>query len=281
LWPLIEELSNKKKKKDKQNRNKKREERGKMSTDVNCRLIIYDLKEEMVCYEEPKVFDTSQLAISSRGNYIAVMSRTLLKIYRLIGRRPHPIETYSLTRSSTCLAFHPVETIVAVGDNKGQISFYHFSKEESSGSSNPLKTVFHWHAHRVTCLAFSQDGSYMISGGEEAVLVIWQLATGHKQFLPRLGGTINTLSISDDQSLYAMSLADNSVHVISSANLKPTYSIQGVKYDDHRSSKKLVLMIDPRTHSAVLNERSGSLQFYNLKTDAQIMEVSKTGPSAS
>ena len=237
-------------------------------------MIIYDLKEERVCHEEPDVFDNSQLAISPRGDHIAVMSRTLLKIYRLIGRRPHLMKTYSLVRLPTCLAFHPVETIVAVGDNKGQINFYHFSKEDSSGSSRPLKTVFHWHAHRVTCLAFSQDGSYMISGGEEAVLVIWQLATGHKQFLPRLGGTINTLSISHDQSLYAMSLEDNSVHVINSANLKVTYSIQGVKYHDHpRVSKKFVLMMDPRTHSAVLAERAGSLQFYNLKTDAQIMEV--------
>jgi len=32
-------------------------------------------------------------------------------------------------------------------------------------------TTVHWHAHPVGCLCFSADGTLLLSGGEEAVLV--------------------------------------------------------------------------------------------------------------
>jgi NET1-associated nuclear protein 1 (U3 small nucleolar RNA-associated protein 17) len=37
------------------------------------------------------------------------------------------------------------------------------------------------HAHIVRSMAFTKDGSYLVSGGEEAVLVIWQITTGEKE----------------------------------------------------------------------------------------------------
>lgn len=52
-------------------------------------------------------------------------------------------------------------------------------------------------------------GSYLLSGGEEAVLVLWQHHTHHKQFLPRLGGPIVHLTASPDDKLFAVSHKDN------------------------------------------------------------------------
>jgi hypothetical protein len=34
----------------------------------------------------------------------------------------------------------------------------------------PLAT-WHWHAHAVRCLAFSNDAAYLLSGGDEAAMV--------------------------------------------------------------------------------------------------------------
>ena len=73
-------------------------------------------------------------------------------------------------------------------------------------------------------------GNYIISGGKETVLIIWQLETGHKQFLPHLSFPIESLVVSPSGSSYAMRMADNSVMVLSTAELKPTCSIAGIQY---------------------------------------------------
>lgn len=36
-----------------------------------------------------------------------------------------------------------------------------------------LKQKLQWHVHQVTCLKI--DGSYLYSGGEEGVIVLWHL----------------------------------------------------------------------------------------------------------
>ena len=68
-----------------------------------------------------------------------------------------------------------------------------------------------------------------MSGGLETVLVIWQLETGHKQFLPHLGAAINNIVVSPNATSYAISLADNSVMTISTTELKPTANIAGIQ----------------------------------------------------
>ncbi len=45
-----------------------------------------------------------------------------------------------------------------------------FARMQNSVQQVPVTTV-HWHAHPVGCLCFSADGTLLLSGGEEAVLV--------------------------------------------------------------------------------------------------------------
>eukprot|EP00122_Pirum_gemmata_P010733 Pgem_evm1s9934 len=86
----------------------------------------------------------------------------------------------------------------------------------------------HWHSHAVESIAFTSDGEYLISGGMESVLVIWQLQTGNKNFLPRLGGEILSLSISPNEKLFAVSLGDNSVKLVTSATLQVVKTVRGL-----------------------------------------------------
>jgi WD40 repeat protein len=44
-----------------------------------------------------------------------------------------------------------------------------------NGSSDVPTSTVHWHSHPVWCTAFSPDGSFLLSGGEEAVVVVWQV----------------------------------------------------------------------------------------------------------
>ena len=59
-----------------------------------------------------------------------------------------------------------------------------------------------WHVH--VC-----PGSYIMSGGQEAVLVLWQYASNSKQFLPRMGAPISHVSRSHDDTVIAVSHEDN------------------------------------------------------------------------
>ncbi|CAG8953167.1 hypothetical protein HYFRA_00003367 [Hymenoscyphus fraxineus] len=87
----------------------------------------------------------------------------------------------------------------------------------------------HWHRQAVHTVKWSLDGNYIISGGTETVLVIWQLDTGKQQFLPNMSATIQNVTISPSGSSYAIQLADNSSLVLSTAELLPTTNISGIQ----------------------------------------------------
>lgn len=72
-------------------------------------------------------------------------------------------------------------------------------------------------------------GNYIISGGTETVLVLWQLDTGKQQFLPHMSATIQNLTVSPTGTSYAVQLSDNSAMVLSTAEMKPTANIAGIQ----------------------------------------------------
>lgn len=69
----------------------------------------------------------------------------------------------------------------------------------------------------------------MISGGDETVLTIWQLSTGKCQHLPHLSAAIENIVVSPTGSAYALSLANNSVIVISTTELEAKTNIVGIQ----------------------------------------------------
>ena len=103
------------------------------------------------------------------------------------------------------------------------------SARERTRRHDLLPRKLHWHRESVGAIAFSPDGNYLVSGGQETVLVLWQLQTGNKTFLPHLESPVRTLTISPSGSLYAVVLADNSIMVLSTAELKPLAHFAGLQ----------------------------------------------------
>ena len=106
-----------------------------------------------------------------------------------------------------------------LGDERGCISILHGRK----------RVRLHWHANPVGALACTNDGSYLLSGGQESTLVMWQLQTGFKQFLPRLGGFILDIQISSDDLHYVLYLSDNSLLIIDAVDTNIRHSIQNTE----------------------------------------------------
>lgn len=101
----------------------------------------------------------------------------------------------------------------ATGSTTGKIALWHALSEAQwdgmvkSYINNPgvpqacPTSVSHWHAHPVADLEFTRNGAHLLSGGEEAVLVLWKLdefgtvGMDSKAFLPRLRTRIQAISL--------------------------------------------------------------------------------------
>jgi NET1-associated nuclear protein 1 (U3 small nucleolar RNA-associated protein 17) len=144
----------------------------------------------------------------------------------------------------TCLAFHPSEEYFATGDGKGVIRLWYCLNDElavhTKGVEKKTQTSsMHWHAHAVSTLTFTSNGAYLLSGGEEAVLVIWQLHTGRKEFVPRLGSAINTVAVARSKTgeeEYLLGLADATYVFVNAGSLKISRSYSRVKIGEFSST---------------------------------------------
>ncbi|XP_066491485.1 WD repeat-containing protein 75 [Tiliqua scincoides] len=166
----------------------------------------------------------------------------------------------------TCVACHPKEDCIASGHKDGKIRLWRNfnSKREYTYST------LHWHHDEVMDLAFSVEGTSLLSGGIESVLVQWRDASNSKkEYLPRLGSTIQHISVSPDGTLFCTSHSDNKITVIHS-DLKVSAVIQGLIKG---SKVRTGLMIDPRSKALVLNGKPGHLQFYSLQNDRQLYNL--------
>lgn len=153
----------------------------------------------------------------------------------------------------TTVACHPTESYFATGDTRGTIRLWYILNEESLKAIREAQekrregtkanknvdvvpsgamAVLHWHAHAVSSLAFTPNGAYLLSGGEEAVLVVWQIASRHKEFVPRIGAPIEALTIINGQSgqqEFVARLKDGSIVFLGAGTLKVLRTIAGVK----------------------------------------------------
>lgn len=188
----------------------------------------------------------------------------------------------------TCLAMHPSEDYFATGDEKGNVRIWYCLNSKAAGSKGVEQrsqtTSLHWHAHAVSALAFTPNGAYLLSGGEEAVLVIWQIHSGKKEFVPRVGSAISTISICNGPSSeeYLLGLNDGTFSFVSSSTFRLTRSFSQIKIDsdivdaESSSSKPaaLPLAFHPKSASIILpSSHPQSLQIYSPASSTLLSEL--------
>ncbi|KAL0569498.1 NET1-associated nuclear protein 1 [Marasmius crinis-equi] len=193
----------------------------------------------------------------------------------------------------TCLAFHPTEDYFATGDVKGNIKLWYCLNENAlvkiKRTEKKTQTAnLHWHAHAVSSLTFTPNGAYLLSGGEEAVLVIWQLHSGKKEFVPRVGAPIQTISLSPagpHGEEYLLGLSDATHTFVSAANLRISRSYSRMKlgpsmtYNLPSSSSSVPLAIHSITSTIILpSSHPSSLQTYS-PSHAEVRSEIEVSPS--
>ena len=80
----------------------------------------------------------------------------------------------------------------------------------------PKSSTYHWHASGVRCMSFTADGRRLLTGGDERVLVAWDLEEGGtRSFYPRLGGAIqHILPDEADEARAWCVCSDNAVRLV-------------------------------------------------------------------
>ncbi|KAH9834356.1 WD40 repeat protein [Teratosphaeria destructans] len=121
---------------------------------------------------------------------------------------------------------------IAVGVEEGQILLYEdvgsvFAQQGQQALPTPR--ILHWHREAPSAVKFNRDGNYLVSGGKETVLVLWQLETGHKQTLPHLTSEVERIAVNLEGDKYALQMGDNSIMVISTSELKPVANFAGLQ----------------------------------------------------
>jgi hypothetical protein len=169
----------------------------------------------------------------------------------------------------------------------------HFGSEETKSADKPehptktfVTTKVHWHAHPVTSLAYDAASSVvdplLYSGGEESVLVTWQLSRGTYKpadVLPRLalGGIVHIVCAgnSDDDVPNGILVycEDNSLQLFESHNKTKLWKVQGLAARQSRGRETFGTYIeaDPRAHGSSdpqliltgLPDAPGVIHWYN------------------
>ncbi|EXJ62067.1 hypothetical protein A1O7_02500 [Cladophialophora yegresii CBS 114405] len=169
---------------------------------------------------------------------------------------------------------------VAVGLNDGVIMHYEdilfkligMEKKNKTSAGDITARRLHWHRTAVNTVKWSRDGNYIISGGNETVLVIWQLDSNRRQYLPHLSTPILNLTVSAVGSAYGLRLADNSVMILSTADLLPSTNVTGLALGQP-SQTSSTLLLHPRTPNRLLAAISCDSFHSKLPTFLQVYDL--------
>ncbi|CAI4053171.1 Nan1p SKDI_16G1490 [Saccharomyces kudriavzevii IFO 1802] len=178
----------------------------------------------------------------------------------------------SNTRYVSSMAVDNMGEQLAIGFASGVISIVNLADLQIR--------LLKWHIDSVLSLAFSHDGSYLLSGGWEKVMSLWQLATNSQQFLPRLNGIIIDCQVLGPQgNFYSLILqmtentsnADYQFLLLSASDLNSKLSINGPLPVFNSTIKHIQQPI-----SAVNTKNSNSVTSLNHSKKKQLRKLIKS-----
>lgn len=173
----------------------------------------------------------------------------------------------------TCLLSHPIEEMIATGDDMGRI----FLWRELWSPKDCRTTLYHWHHTPITSLSFTDSGTGFYSGGQEAVLVKWKLSRPDlREYLPRMISTIVHITNSKKNSKVAVCTSDNGIQILGGQNQTKCVLQNFTFVTDNKtglSKYPIGLQLNPRTNNLVLNGRIGHLQFFSTYTKSLLYNM--------
>mmetsp|Transcript_30181 Transcript_30181/g.43105 ORF Transcript_30181/g.43105 Transcript_30181/m.43105 type:complete len:967 (+) Transcript_30181:21-2921(+) len=231
--------------------------------------------------------------VDSSVEYMVVATRTMVGLQRVSNspRWPQKLLYSTSARSdwATCVAANSQRGLVVTGYRNGEILVWRnvwgwirskmaSSPSHSASAEAPPCSSIHWHAHPVLSMSVSLDGLSLVSGGQEAVLVLWRLGSAEgaagRTFLPRLGGPL--LQISNIWAGLAGGLrvcvttADNCLRAINLSTVAEDWAVKalyvagrGEPLRQAASRWRSTIAVEPRSGQLLSNGSPGELQCFD------------------
>uniref|UniRef100_A0A0N4ZPQ2 WD_REPEATS_REGION domain-containing protein n=1 Tax=Parastrongyloides trichosuri TaxID=131310 RepID=A0A0N4ZPQ2_PARTI len=138
----------------------------------------------------------------------------------------------------TAVAFSHLYNYIAIGYEDGEISLFNKNLPDYEKE----KIVFNGHRSAVNCLAFSNDGLMLASGGKDSVVVVWDIVNesglfklnGHKNAVTDIKFTKNDCNIitsSKDATVKFWNISSKSCFYMISESSTEVYSLSLLKED--------------------------------------------------
>ncbi|KAJ5895483.1 hypothetical protein N7495_007174 [Penicillium taxi] len=202
---------------------------------------------------------------------------------------PDTVSCFDLRERSTAQkaphkSLEPLDLVL--GEKNGSILIYQdiintLFDRNAEKETPPMR--MHWHRSAVNTVRWSHDGNYIISGGQESTLVLWQLDTGRQQHLPHLSSPICNIVVSPTGTSYLVKLTDNSVMVLSARELLPSANITGLQLGPNASAiallhpqhpERLLVTVPtsfpPTQQSQKHQPRAAMLQTFDIRSNYHI-----------
>ncbi|CAI2384232.1 unnamed protein product [Moneuplotes crassus] len=161
------------------------------------------------------------ITCSGDSKYFAFITQRIITVIDLENK---DCKQFRANFNLTTIKMQSEGKYLVVGDCVGKIHhYYDFFNEHG-----PTISSRHWHSNRVNVLEFTKDNAFLLSGGKEAVLVLWHQVTQENSFVSRIGNQIVNLSTSDDGTLFAVSMSDNSIKIIRAQNYEIVHHFRGL-----------------------------------------------------
>ena len=160
------------------------------------------------------------------------------------------------------LALHPQRNELAVGYSDHHIRVFDLSDGQ-------LKQAWKAHEQSVFCLNYSPDGRWLLSGGRDAHLKVWNPHAGYAEAQSIVAHmyTINHVSYRPDGRYFATCSKDKSVKVWDAAEFRLLKVIDKARHAGHGTSVNRLHWADGQTLVSVSDDRTVSVWEIGLPPD--------------
>lgn len=228
----------------------------------NYKLIAYDLKSKKIRRKVSHLRDAVQnisLITYHEEEFIIVTSNHKIFLWSIEEKKHIGSKICSTVGVITSITVINSKNVIITGHENGEITMWHnlisclLNNNSQNNLIDPTNTIMHWHAHPVVAMSTSIDGEYLYSGGEEGVLVVWQLSTGIKSFIPRLGEAITHITSSKTDAKVIVTSKDNSIRIINLTTMKADWVLRSISIISNKVSK------------SNMNNKSSDTDSFNLQ----------------
>jgi WD40 repeat protein/serine/threonine protein kinase len=211
-------------------------------------LRIWDVTTWMLRYDFPTGDVVQAVSFHPTKNQLAAATGKTVSIWEL----EHGVERTILRGHTNFLLaaqYHPNGTLLASAGFEGEINVWNLEVPQPtqvlsahifpSSAWPALTNVWLWvvksglrhlHGHkgRVSCIAFSPNGKYLISAGVDGMIHRWEVATGQRRS-EALGrsGQVHTLVFQPDGTQFASAGSDATIRVWDSETMRLLHTYRG------------------------------------------------------